>query len=98
MYSHVCKQKKRAFQRNIIDKLDKLSKYEPSEDWKLVKELKDENSSDDPSDKISPDVCISHFSKLFSVKKQFQKLNNDFKDKLSNLKKNKQKKLQHFQN
>ena len=44
-----------------------------------------ENSSDDSSDKISPDVSISHFTKLFAVENQFQKLNNDFKDKLSNL-------------
>ena len=66
MYSQVCKQKKRAFKRNIIAKLDKLSKNEPSEYWKLVK-----------IDKISPDIWNSHFTKLCSVKYQFQMLNDD---------------------
>ena len=69
MYSHACKKKKRAFQRDILEKLDNLSKNDPSEYWELVKELKDEDNNEDPSSKISPDVWISHFSNLFSVKK-----------------------------
>ena len=57
MYSQVYKQKKRALKRNSIAKLDKLSKNEPSEYWKLVK-----------IDEVSPDIWISHFTKLCSIK------------------------------
>ena len=49
MYSHACKKKKQAFKRNILEKLDNLSKNDPSEYWKLVKELKDEDNNEDPS-------------------------------------------------
>ena len=55
----------------------------------MVKELKDEHNNDDPSNKISCDTWISHFTKLFSVKSQFQRLNKDFEKRLGDLEKDK---------
>ena len=78
MYSQACKKKKRAFKMNILEKMDNPSKNDPSEYWKLVKELKDEDNNEDPSNKISPDVWISHVSNLVSVKNKFHKLEKRF--------------------
>ena len=75
--------------RNLWLRDNELLKDDPSEYWKLVKELKDEHNNDDPSNKISCDTWISHFTKLFSVKSQFQRLNTDFEKRLGDIEKDK---------
>ena len=73
MYSHACLKKKRAFKRNILEKLDNLSKNDPSEHWKLVKELNDEDNNEDPSNKVFKMFGILiFFSNLFSVEKKIK--------------------------
>lgn len=72
--------------KNIIEKLD-LYNSEPSEYWKLIKELKVDESKDNPFDKISSDAWVSHCSDLFSIKNQFQKQNNYYEHLLQNCEK-----------
>ena len=80
-YNKLCKQKRKTFKRCIIEKLDNLHNTDPSEYWKLVKELKDdENNDNDPSDKIAPDKWIDHFTSLFSVKQEFKRQNEIYTD------------------
>ena len=82
-YSRFCKNRKKEFKKSIISKIDNLYNNDPSEYWKLVKELReaDEDTSD-PSIKVSSDNWVSHFSKLFSVKNQFKAQNKHYEQLL----------------
>jgi len=78
MYSRLCKKKKRAFVQTVFTKLDLLVEKDPETYWNMKKELKGDSSNDgsDPSKNIPSTTWENYFSKLFSVKPEFERQNN----------------------
>jgi hypothetical protein len=68
-----------------LEKLDTLYEKDPTEYWKLVKDLKDEDSSGicDPCDKVKPSSWTNYFSSLFTVRKEFINLNDRYEKLLA---------------
>ena len=87
LYKRCCKQKYNLFKKTIIDKLDTLYENDPSEYWKLVKDLKEDCQESDPSSKILADTWVNHFTKLFSVKNEFKDLDSKYSEFVSRLEK-----------
>jgi hypothetical protein len=83
LYNRCCKQKYRNFRTTIMNKLDTLHDNNPNAYWKLLKDLRAEQQSQDQSMKISGEQWVNHFSTLFSVDKKFSTQNKYFEDPLA---------------
>ena len=55
---------------------------DPEACWKLLKDLKDDSNATDPSNSISAEEWVQHFSDLFEIKPNFSNKQEQFQSYL----------------
>ena len=84
LYSH-CKKKCKEFRSCLISQLDNMYESDPEAYWKLLKNLKEDSSPNDPSQSIAAYEWLKHFESLYKIKDKFSQQEKEFQNQLKDL-------------
>ena len=85
LYSRCCKKKCKEFRSCLISQLDNMYVNDPEAYWKLLRNLKEDSSPNDPSRSISANEWLKHFESLYKIKDKFSHQEEEFQNQLKDL-------------
>lgn len=88
-YNKCRKQTKRQYKQTILQELQTLHDTNPKSYWKLISNLRDEDSCSDTNNNISLDSWLKHFQSLNSLENKFSNRDQFLQDCVKNLEKEK---------
>ena len=84
-YGRCCKKKCKEFRSCLISQLDNMYENDPEAYWKLLKNLKEDSSPNEPSQSISANERLKHFESLYKIKDKFSHQEEEFQNQLKDL-------------
>ena len=85
LYSRCCKKKCKEFRSCFISQLVNMYENDQKAYWKLLKNLKEVSSPNDPSQSISANEWLKHFETLYKINDEFSHQEEEFQNQLKDL-------------